>query len=225
MLRNHTVRRQSRGNRRKTMDGFEKEFLQLCNLRPRFSIGNCAAGHRKENRQKNRQAVVVPPDERRPYLTSFQNTNCSANGDGGGDYINAVFIDGFTSCREMICTESPMSNTIANFWAMVYDHDVTSIVVLDTYRNSISSELGHSHFGRFWPVTPNPITHGNMFSVAMKKHSVVEGCCEAWDLDIRKVGLLANSKSLPDISNCIDFKSFEPKPVTLFSTLCLRGDI
>lgn len=29
-------------------------------------------GHRPENREKNRNVLNVPPDEWRPYLTSFQ---------------------------------------------------------------------------------------------------------------------------------------------------------
>ena len=53
----------------------------------RFTIGDCAAGHRAENRVKNRNVLVVPPDTNRPYPTSFQ-TNDST------DYVNAVFVDG-----------------------------------------------------------------------------------------------------------------------------------
>ena len=49
------------------------EFEILACLRPQYSIGNCAAGHRAENRDKNRNVLVVPPDDSRPYLTSFQN--------------------------------------------------------------------------------------------------------------------------------------------------------
>ena len=49
------------------------EFETLACLRPQYSIGDCAAGHRAENRAKNRNVLVVPPDDSRPYLTSFQN--------------------------------------------------------------------------------------------------------------------------------------------------------
>ena len=42
------------GRRRSGGDGFEAEFRQLSTLRPHFTIGDCAAGHRNENRGKNR---------------------------------------------------------------------------------------------------------------------------------------------------------------------------
>ena len=75
----------------------------------KFTIGDCAGGHRLENRYKNRDVSIVPrmfcfiiknrsfitwlfliyvapADNFRPYLTSFQ---CNDH----TDYINAVFVD------------------------------------------------------------------------------------------------------------------------------------
>ena len=60
-------------NSSKTLELRSSEFDTLACLRPQFSIGDCAAGHRAENRDKNRNVLVVPPDDSRPYLTSFQN--------------------------------------------------------------------------------------------------------------------------------------------------------
>ena len=82
-------------------------------------LGDCAAGHRAENRDKNRNVLVVPPDDNRPYLTSFQSNSTT-------DYINAVFVDGFCQAEAMIVTEWPMQSTVANFWSMVYDHDCST---------------------------------------------------------------------------------------------------
>lgn len=75
------------------------------------TIGECAGGHRVENREKNRDVSTVPrtlsitflpevavenenffcfffciADNFRPYLTSFQSNENT-------DYINAVFVD------------------------------------------------------------------------------------------------------------------------------------
>ena len=70
----------------------------------KFTIGDCAGGHRLENRDKNRDVSIVPrkcgylvnhhqsinflilADNFRPYLTSVQSNDQS-------DYINAVFVD------------------------------------------------------------------------------------------------------------------------------------
>ena len=44
----------------------------------------CYKGHRKENQEKNRNPLIVPPDERRPYLTSFiSHFNSTTNSDAG----------------------------------------------------------------------------------------------------------------------------------------------
>ena len=34
--------------------------------------GECAGAHRDDNRNKNRNHLIVPPDTHRPYLTSHQ---------------------------------------------------------------------------------------------------------------------------------------------------------
>ena len=33
---------------------------QICRMTPRFSIGDCAGGHRADNREKNRDVLIVP---------------------------------------------------------------------------------------------------------------------------------------------------------------------
>lgn len=95
---------------------YQREYQQICKQTPRFTIGDCAGGHRADNREKNRDVLVVPrefqflsatdnsstnscfpsrrriksisvtADNFRPYLTSFQ-------GNSFTDYINAVFVD------------------------------------------------------------------------------------------------------------------------------------
>lgn len=49
-----------------------------------FNIHVYNLGHRKENQEKNRNPLIVPPDERRPYLTSFiSHFNSTTNSDAG----------------------------------------------------------------------------------------------------------------------------------------------
>lgn len=86
------------------MNEYQREYLLICKQTPRFTIGDCAGGHRGDNRKKNRDVLIVPrkylkrvlytreykkfftADNFRPYLTSFQGNNFT-------DYINAVFVD------------------------------------------------------------------------------------------------------------------------------------
>lgn len=115
------------------------EYEKICRMTSKFSIGDCAGGHRVENREKNRDVSTVPPDNFRPYLSSFQ-TNDST------DYINAVFVDGYTRSKEYIVTEWPLHRTISDFWSLIYDHDCNSVILLanpgesSTYPSFLPSE-------------------------------------------------------------------------------------
>ena len=140
-----------------TLELRESEFKTLACLRPQYSIGDCAAGHRAENRDKNRNVLVVPPDDSRPYLTSFQSNSTT-------DYINAVFVDGFCQAKGMIVTEWPMQSTVANFWSMIYDHDCSTIVVLSNPPVPNKVTRSNKSFVRFWP-EDGYASYGPVFSI------------------------------------------------------------
>ncbi|KAF0292761.1 Receptor-type tyrosine-protein phosphatase U [Amphibalanus amphitrite] len=59
------------------LNDYQREFNQICRQVPKFTIGDCAGGHRADNRHKNRDVMIVPPDNFRPYLTSFQGTSAT----------------------------------------------------------------------------------------------------------------------------------------------------
>lgn len=42
------------------LNEYQKEYAQICKQTPRFSIGDCAGGHRGDNREKNRDVLCVP---------------------------------------------------------------------------------------------------------------------------------------------------------------------
>ena len=132
-----------------------EEQERVDRVRPVLSQGDCAGGHRVENRNKNRSVLVLPPDKHRPYITSFQGNDCT-------DYINAVFVDGYSHLNEFIVTEWPLSNTVQNFWSMLYDHDVVTVVVLDCPKHS-------AKYPGFWPEFNKPRRYGPVFSVEQVK--------------------------------------------------------
>ena len=51
-------------------------FQLICNQTPRFTIGDCAAGHRADNRDKNRNVLIVPRKLFKLYFT-LQNNQLS----------------------------------------------------------------------------------------------------------------------------------------------------
>lgn len=42
------------------MNEYQREYAQICKQTPRFTIGDCAGGHRADNRDKNRDVLCVP---------------------------------------------------------------------------------------------------------------------------------------------------------------------
>jgi len=140
-------------------NAYALEYTLICNQTPRFTIGDCAAGHRADNRDKNRNVLIVPPDNFRPYITSFQGNNCT-------DYINAVFVDGYTHPREYIVTEWPVVSTCSDLWSLVYDHDCSAVVVLCNPSPGVSNS-----YPSFWPENQKSKKYGQVFTVEYVSHN------------------------------------------------------
>ncbi|XP_076335056.1 receptor-type tyrosine-protein phosphatase kappa-like isoform X2 [Tachypleus tridentatus] len=138
---------------------YQREYETICKMSCKFSIGDCAGGHRPENREKNRDVATVPPDNFRPYLTSYQSNDST-------DYINAVFADGYTRSKEYIVTEWPTYKTIPNLWSLIYDHDCNSVIVL------CSALTPPNAYPPFWPTErERKRKFGPVFTVELVSHN------------------------------------------------------
>ena len=112
-------------------------------------IGDCAGGHRMENRGKNRDVMVVPrtfltptsispyanypsisADHARPYLQTLHGESKDYT------YINAVEVDGFTRKSEFIVTEWPKQPTVDSFWTLIFDHSCHTVINLTNQQNT-----------------------------------------------------------------------------------------
>ena len=65
-----------------------------------------------------------------------------ANAAEGSDYINATWLPGFVHLNEFIMTQHPMQQTVSDFWRMVWEHNVRTMVVLSPSQED---------FHPFWP--------------------------------------------------------------------------
>ncbi|KHJ47866.1 Protein-tyrosine phosphatase [Trichuris suis] len=127
---------------------YSQEYKFLTQLTPALRIGDCAGGHRLENRGKNRDVMVVPrkrlpnsvgnttstdscnlADNSRPYLNTLHGESKDYT------YINAVYVDGFKRKNEWIVTEWPKQHTIDSFWALIFDHNCHTVVNLTNDEN------------------------------------------------------------------------------------------
>ncbi|XP_046442624.1 receptor-type tyrosine-protein phosphatase mu-like isoform X2 [Daphnia pulex] len=168
------------------LNEYQKEYAQICKLTPRFTIGDCAGGHRSDNRHKNRDVLIIPPDNFRPYLTSFQ-------GNSFTDYINAVFIDGYTRPREYIVTEWPLPHTLGDLWSLVYDYDCSAVVVL-------TSPPPSSSYPAFWPDGRRSVKYGPVFTVDHVSHNHYPNI-KSWIFRINKKDIAPHRRTLVTIVN------------------------
>lgn len=115
----------------------EEQFEVLQQLTMQLEREDCAAAMSPANLPKNRFKNVLPANRCRPYLYT--------NVEGCNDYINAVFLPGYTQREAFIVTQMPLANTVADFWRMLYDYGSDTVIMLNEFdRNDKTCAL-------YWP--------------------------------------------------------------------------
>ncbi|KTF81521.1 hypothetical protein cypCar_00028318 [Cyprinus carpio] len=99
--------------------GFAEEYEELKTVGTAQSKNTALA---IENKQKNRYSNVLPYDASRVKLSM-----CGSPFD---DYINANYIPGYNSRKEFIAAQGPLPTTVNEFWRMVWEKNVHTIVML-----------------------------------------------------------------------------------------------
>ncbi|PFX13901.1 Tyrosine-protein phosphatase Lar [Stylophora pistillata] len=94
----------------------------------------------KSNRGKNRYGNIVSYDHSRVLLEEIE-------GDTNSSYINASYIPTYDEVSmTYIATQGPTSSTIADFWRMVWQENISTVVML---TNLV--ELGKGKCDQYWP--------------------------------------------------------------------------
>ncbi|XP_072281358.1 receptor-type tyrosine-protein phosphatase H-like isoform X2 [Pyxicephalus adspersus] len=127
--------------------GFAEEYQELSSVGTGQSK---SAAELPENKAKNRFINVLPYDHSRVKLTTINETTNT-------DYINANFMPGYNSTKEFIATQGPLSNTTADFWRMIWEYHVNTIVMLTNCM-----ENGRVKCERYWPLDYTPCTYGDL---------------------------------------------------------------
>ncbi|XP_067947075.1 receptor-type tyrosine-protein phosphatase epsilon-like [Watersipora subatra] len=79
------------------------------------------------NHHKNRFHEILPSESSMPFLTNGAN----------GNYINAVFVDGYRDKKEWIATQLPLAKTLADFWQLMIEKDIPIIIQLESSPTSM----------------------------------------------------------------------------------------
>ncbi|KAJ4938008.1 hypothetical protein JOQ06_002635, partial [Pogonophryne albipinna] len=100
--------------------GFAEEFEDLKMVGTAQLKTNA---ERLENKPKNRYANVLPYDSSRVKLSII-------HGSPYDDYINANYMPGYNSRKEFIAAQGPLPGTVNDFWRMIWEKNVRSLVML-----------------------------------------------------------------------------------------------
>ncbi|XP_077952655.1 receptor-type tyrosine-protein phosphatase mu isoform X10 [Gasterosteus aculeatus] len=115
--------------------GFKEEYES-------FFEGQSApwdSAKKDENRMKNRYGNIIAYDHSRVRLQP-------QDGDGGSDYINANYVDGYHRPNHYVATQGPMQETAYDFWRMVWQENTAAIVMV---TNLV--EVGRVKCCKYWP--------------------------------------------------------------------------
>eukprot|EP00090_Calanus_glacialis_P013507 TRINITY_DN22191_c0_g1_i1.p1 TRINITY_DN22191_c0_g1~~TRINITY_DN22191_c0_g1_i1.p1 ORF type:complete len:1215 (-),score=130.86 TRINITY_DN22191_c0_g1_i1:761-4405(-) len=88
------------------------------------------------NQLKNQSFDFLPIDSTRTKLPILKEIE-------GSDYINASWIPGFHGLTEFILTQHPKEQTTLDFWRLIWEQDVHTVVVL--------SNINDPDYPVFWP--------------------------------------------------------------------------
>ncbi|OAF66521.1 hypothetical protein A3Q56_05766 [Intoshia linei] len=94
-----------------------------------------------ENALKNRYSNIIAYDHSRVKIGHHRFTN--------SDYINANYIDNYKSSNAYIATQAPLKETMNDFWAIVFENNVSCIVnlVQNVENKRCKAEMYWPEFG------------------------------------------------------------------------------
>ena len=96
---------------------FREQFEVLEKYMPETPASEFKVAQTDANSSKNRYGAIVPPEKYRVVLRT-------QGGLSRSDYINAVFVDSYLCTDAYIVTQTPLENTVYDFWKMIYDYEV-----------------------------------------------------------------------------------------------------
>ena len=136
---------------------FEDEFNEISS---RSSQRNRQA-RSKTNASLNRDLEAIPFDDARVCIVHPSKQ--------ASDYINAAFIDSYNVQNAFIAAQAPMKETVEDFWAMVLQENIRTIVMLTHVDdNKIDSP-------DYWP-TSIKFVFGNGHIVVESRENVFDDC-------------------------------------------------
>uniref|UniRef100_A0A3P9MA91 Receptor-type tyrosine-protein phosphatase C n=1 Tax=Oryzias latipes TaxID=8090 RepID=A0A3P9MA91_ORYLA len=164
----------------------EEEFERL----PSFKTWRtCNTGVTEENKAKNRCASVIPYDYNRVLLRldegrshdsapddDEEEESSDEEEDDSAKYINASYMDGYWDQNAFIVAQTPLPDTVNDFWQMIYQKKVPNIVMLSECekddKDSMYWDEEKKTFGYFEVEVTNTETFPAFISRTMRIHHI-----------------------------------------------------
>ncbi|CAF3333766.1 unnamed protein product [Rotaria socialis] len=128
--------------------GFVRLFEDVCEVSKTYTFP-ADVSQLEYNKARNRYTNILTYDHSRVKLSSDDR-------DGRGNYINANYVDGHHKANAYIATQGPMPNTINDFWRMIWEKDVSVLVMITNIK-----ERGRVKCDLYWPQEGSE-TYGNI---------------------------------------------------------------
>eukprot|EP00105_Crassostrea_gigas_P000840 XP_011412795.1 PREDICTED: receptor-type tyrosine-protein phosphatase epsilon [Crassostrea gigas] len=116
-------------------NGFKREYAML----PYGEQHPCEDGIRQENLDDHSRVILTELDK------------------PSGDYINANYISGLEEERAYIASQGPKQNTLDEFWTMIWQENVTQIVMLTNLKEGVQVKCF-----QYWPGKMKARRHGKI---------------------------------------------------------------
>ncbi|XP_064386192.1 receptor-type tyrosine-protein phosphatase F-like [Halichondria panicea] len=118
---------------------FELQFETLNSTSPADDEFDCSVAQLPDNAAKNRFKEHLPSNDCRVVLSS-EDDQC--------DYICASALDGYRHRNNFIVTQAPLTETVGDFWRMVWEQKSAAIIMLTQLE-----EDGQEMSVKYWPGT------------------------------------------------------------------------
>ncbi|CAF3353527.1 unnamed protein product [Rotaria sp. Silwood1] len=142
----------------KTQSEIRQEFRKL----PNPPAKDTHAAKEERNLDKSRYRDVLPGESTRVKL--------QPDDDEKHDFINANYVTGYNNQEKAyIFTQGPLQTTVKDFWRMVWQENVTIIVMTTNIRES-----GTMKCFPYWPTQSKEITNAGLYQIQNEKSEKFE---------------------------------------------------
>ncbi|XP_071943131.1 uncharacterized protein [Antedon mediterranea] len=113
------------------------------------------------NVSKNRYRNILPFDR--------SSVRLSHNGQTGSEYINANYLDGYKTTKEYIVTQGPLPDSKEDFWRMIWEEEVPTIVMVTQ-----CVEKGRVKCDHYWPFDTDPEEYGDIIVTMVNESEMTD---------------------------------------------------